>query len=116
MKLLTDEHIPPALTRGVKRALPEVDLLELRHTGLLGTPDPQVLAYAAGEERILITRDVRTVPNYAFERIQRGEVMPGVFIWRRGASLGPVLEDLLLILQVSDGSEWVDQVIYLPFI
>lgn len=116
MKFLTDEHIAPALVRGLRRVLPEVDILELRLTDpfLKGRPDPEVLDYAAQEGRILVTRDVSTVPDYAYARVQRGEAMPGVFIWRRRASLGEVMEDLLLMVRASDAEEWVDRVVYLP--
>ena len=114
MKFLTDEHIPPALARGLKRLLPEVDVLELRHTELLGAEDPEVLSFAADEGRILITRDVSTIPDFAYERVADDQVMPGVFIWRRKASLGAVLEDLVLIVEASGAKEWSSQVIYLP--
>lgn len=69
MKFPTDEHIPPALARGLKRAVPEADVLELRHTDLLGKTDPEVLAFAAAENRVFITQDVSTLPDFAFERV-----------------------------------------------
>lgn len=106
LKFLTDEHIPPALARGLRRALPDVNVLELRDTKLLGQPDPVVLAWAAEHERILITRDVHTVPDYAWERVQEDMVMPGVFIWRREASLHDGLEALVLVIQASQAAEW----------
>lgn len=115
MKLLTDEHVPPALTRGLRRALDEVDVLELRHTDLLGADDSEVLDFAAQKGRILITRDASTVPDFAFERLNQGKVMPGVFIWRRRAALGAVLDDLILVVQASEAEEWRDKVVYLPF-
>ncbi len=46
MKFLTDEHIPPALVRGLLRAIPALDVLELRRTDFLGRSDPEVLALA----------------------------------------------------------------------
>ena len=116
MKFLTDEHIPPALVRGLLRALPGLDVLELRHTDLLGRSDPEVLAFAATEGRLFLTRDVSTVPDVAFARIERGEVMPGVFLWRRKASLGEVLADLMLIARASEADEWAGRVIYLPLL
>ena len=77
MKFLTDEHVSPTLARGLRRALPEVDILELRHTDLLGKTDPEVLDFAAAENRILITQDVSTLPDFAFERVVEGKSMPG---------------------------------------
>lgn len=114
MRLLTDEHVPPALARGLRRVLGEVDVLELRHTDLLGAGDPEVLDFAAREGRILITRDASTVPDFAFERLDQGKAMPGVFIWRRRAALGAVLDDLILVVQVSEAEEWQGRIVYLP--
>ena len=114
MRFLTDEHVSPALVRGLKRSLPETDVLELRHTDLLGATDPEVLDFAASQSRILITRDISTVPDFAFERVREARAMPGVFIWRRKASLGDVLADLVLVVQASEADEWANRVIYLP--
>ena len=115
MRFLTDEHVPPALVRGLKRSLPGTDILELRHTDLLGATDPDVLEFAASQSRILITRDISTVPDFAFERVLEGKAMPGVFIWRRKVSLGDVLADLVLIVQASEADEWTNRVVYLHF-
>ena len=115
MKFLTDEHVPPGLARGLTRSLPNIDILELRHTHLLGASDPEVLDFAAAENRILITRDVSTMSDFAFERVREAKMMPGVFVWRRKASLGAVLEDLVLIVRASKADEWVNRMVYLPF-
>ena len=115
MKFLTDEHVPPALARGLRHALRKVDVLELRHTDLLGAGDPQVLEFSAREGRILITQDTSTIPDFAFGRMRQGELLPGVFIWRRRAALGAVLDDLVLTVQASEAEEWRDRVVYLPF-
>lgn len=105
MKLLTDEHIPPALARGLRRALGDIDVLELRNTNLLGAGDPEVLDFTAREGRILVTRDASTILAVTFARLEQGKTMPGIFIWRRSAALGPVLQDLVLVLQTSEAEE-----------
>ena len=40
--------------------------------------------------------------------------MPGIFTWRR-ATLGVVLEDLILTLQASEAEERQGRIVYLPF-
>ncbi|MBS3968142.1 MAG: DUF5615 family PIN-like protein [Truepera sp.] len=114
MKFLTDEHIPPALVRGLLRERPDLDITEVRKTELVGKPDPLILERAAAEGRILITRDVSTMPDYAYARVKAGLPMPGVFIWQRKASIGEVLESLLLLTAASQEEEWDQQVIYIP--
>jgi predicted nuclease of predicted toxin-antitoxin system len=46
--------------------------------GLSGKDDPTVLAWAASENRILLTHDVATITRFAYDRIVRGLPMPGV--------------------------------------
>lgn len=41
--------------------------------------------------------------------------MPGVFIVDDLASIGTVVEDLLLIIECSQQEEWLDRIVYLPF-
>jgi hypothetical protein len=38
-----------------------------------------VLDWAAQENRILLTHDITTITRYAYERVQNGQGMPGVF-------------------------------------
>jgi hypothetical protein len=44
------------------------------------TPDPDILEWAAGEGRVLLSHDVSTVPPVAYQRVGDGKPMPGVFI------------------------------------
>jgi hypothetical protein len=74
-----------------------------------------VLELAAREERIILTHDVNTLPGFAFDRVKRGQRMPGVFEVLSGAPFAQVLEDLLLLAQCSLEGEWEGQVIYIPF-
>jgi hypothetical protein len=48
-----------------------------KDVGLLGKDDPIILAWAAEENRVLLTHDVATITNYAYERITQGQPMPG---------------------------------------
>jgi predicted nuclease of predicted toxin-antitoxin system len=91
-----------------------LDVVEARKAGLLGIPDPELLEWAASQDRILVTRDMPTMPDFAHARVVAGLPMPGVFILRRGASIGAAIESLLLV-PASRAEEWVNRVIYLPF-
>jgi len=44
-----------------------------------------------------------------------GAHVPGVFIVDDLASIGECVEDLLLVAECSQESEWRDRIIYLPF-
>jgi predicted nuclease of predicted toxin-antitoxin system len=94
MKFLTDEHISLALVRGLLRRLPELDIVALRDTELLGKDDPALLEWAATQGRIVLTREVSTLPDFAYERMEAQLPMSGVFVLRRQAFMTQLIEDL----------------------
>jgi hypothetical protein len=53
--------------------------------------------------------------RFAIERITRGEPMAGVFfVHQESAAFSTIFNDLLLLDECSDTSEWYDQILYLP--
>ena len=52
--------------------------------------------------------------HYAYERVQEGKPMPGVFEVNRNLPIGRVIDDLLLLVEYSLDGEWEGQVRYLP--
>lgn len=77
-------------------------------------PDPRVLAWAASEERILLTHDRQTMRRFAYERVLNGERMPGVLLLLWPYSIGAVIDELEAVAGASLEGEWEDQVRYLP--
>lgn len=71
-RLLADENFDENIVRGLRRRLPEVDVVRVQSVGLKGADDPTVLEWAATEGRVLVTHDVRTVTRYAWERVDHG--------------------------------------------
>ncbi|WP_257236970.1 hypothetical protein [Nostoc sp. 'Peltigera malacea cyanobiont' DB3992] len=52
------------------------------------TDDRVILEWAAQQGRVLLTHDVETITRYAYERVQAGLAMPGVFEISRSVSVG----------------------------
>jgi hypothetical protein len=73
-----------------------------------------VLAWAASEGRIILTRDVNTLIGFAWDRVRAGQPMPGVFATWDDAPVGRVIDDLLLLSECSDLPDWDGQLRYLP--
>ena len=63
---------------------------------------------------MLLTHDVSTMTRYAYERVQDGLPMPGVFEVSRKVPIGRAIEDILLLAEHSFPGEWEGQVRYLP--
>lgn len=88
--------------------------MRLQDAGLSGADDPAVVAWAAQEGRVLRTHDVSTITRYAYERVQEGEPMPGVFEVSRDLPIGRAIAEMLLLATCSLAGEWEGQVRYLP--
>jgi len=114
LRLAADENFNNNIIRGVLRRQPDADIVRVQDVGLSGADDPSILAWAAQENRILLTHDVNTITKYAYERLEQGASMPGVFEIPRTAAIGPIIEDIVLLLTGSVQGEWDGQIIYLP--
>ena len=114
MKLLADENFDNTIIRGLLRRDPNIDIVRVQDVGLSGDDDPTILAWAAQEGRVLLTHDVATITRYAYERVTKGQSMPGVIEVSLDAPIGWVIEDMLLVLECSLEGELEGQVQYLP--
>jgi hypothetical protein len=110
----TDENFNNNILRGLLRRNPGLDIVRIQDVGLTGSDDVTLLGWAAREGRILLTHHVKTMVGFAFERVDSGQPMPGIFEVDCDAPLGLVLEDLTLLVECSMDEEWERQVIYLP--
>lgn len=114
LKLAADENFNNGIVRGLLRRNPTLDIVRVQDVGLSGADDAAVLAWAATEGRVLLTHDVTTMTRYAYERVARGEPLPGVFEVARTVPIGVAIEDILLLAESSFEGEWAGQVRYLP--
>ncbi|MDB9313574.1 DUF5615 family PIN-like protein [Spirulina sp. CS-785/01] len=78
IKLFADENLDNTIIRGLLRQYPNVDIVRVQDIGLSGEDDPTILAWAAQEERVLLTHDVATITGFAYERLTNNLSMPGV--------------------------------------
>lgn len=114
LRLVSDENFNNNIVRGILRQKREVDIVRVQDVGLSGADDRTVLAWAAEQDRVLLTHDVNTITKYASERIEAGQAMPGIFEVNRTVPIGPVIEDIVLLVECSMEKEWEGQIIYLP--
>src|ERR1700730_18676658 len=54
---LTDEDFDGRLTSALLARVPGLDLVRVQDVGLMHTPDPDILAWAATEGRMVLTHD-----------------------------------------------------------
>ena len=113
LRLLADENFNGDIVRALLLRQPDLDIVRVQDVGLAGAGDPDILAWAAANDRIILTHDRATLPDYAYERLAAGEKLPGVFVNDR-FPVGDATRAILLIIAVSEQPEWSDRVVYLP--
>lgn len=79
-----------------------------------GVADPVLLDFAAKENRVLVSHDLRTIPKHAYERVRAGLPLPGVIVVPDELPVGNVIADLTLIVERATRAEMESVVLYLP--
>ena len=114
LRLLSEENFNGDMVRGLLLRRPDLDLNRVQEVGLEEADDPAILAWAATHNRIVLTHDRATMPDFAYARVVAGQSMPGVFIVHDRMAVGQAVEQLVLMAGCSDQGEWAGLVVYLP--
>ena len=114
LRLVTDENFNGDIVRGLLRRHPELELVRVQDVGLMETPDPDILEWAASQGRVLVSHDVSTVPRAAYQRVGDGKPMPGVFIIPDRMPIGQAIDESLFLSMDAEPDEWKNQVLFLP--
>jgi predicted nuclease of predicted toxin-antitoxin system len=115
LRLASDADFNGILFRALLRRQPDLDLVRVQDVGLRTAADPDILDWAASENRILLTHDRDSMPGFAYDRVRAGLPLPGVFVIRnRPEHIGEMVDDILLVALCSSQEEWKDRVVFLP--
>ncbi|WP_414755681.1 DUF5615 family PIN-like protein [Anabaena sp. CCY 9910] len=114
LSLLSDENFNGDIIRGLFLRQPNIDLLRVQDVGLREIDDPAILAWAVINQRILLTHDRATMPDFAYNRLVRGESMAGMFVVNDRMPIRQAIDELLLLIDFSEQAEWQGIVLYLP--
>jgi hypothetical protein len=114
VRLAADENLNGAITRGVLRLNPAIDFVRIQDVGLSGITDPELLEWAAAENRVVISQDVTTLRKFAEDRVRAGLPMPGLIEVAEHLPIRAAIDDLLLIAECGVEGEFEGKVIFLP--
>jgi hypothetical protein len=115
LRILIDQDFDQDILRGIIRRVPTINALTAYEVGLSAAPDPQLLAWAAENKRVVLTHDRKTMPHHAASRMAAGAKMAGVIIVPRRLPIGQVIDELEMIVTCSSDDEWENIIKYLPF-
>jgi Domain of unknown function (DUF5615) len=114
LRLLADENFNGDIVRGLLLRQPNLDLVRVQDVGLAGVGDRGILTWAAENDRILLTYDRASMPSCACEQIAAGRAMPGIFIFDDRLPIGRAIQEILLMVECSEQTEWTGRTVYLP--
>jgi hypothetical protein len=114
IRFAADEDLDNHIVRGLRHHRPEIDVVRVQDAEVVGAPDEDVLAWAAREGRVLLSHDASTMTAASYARIARGEPMTGLIIVPQWLAIGSAIEDIILIADCSDETDWAGQVRFLP--
>jgi predicted nuclease of predicted toxin-antitoxin system len=114
IRFQADADLKQAIVTGTIRRQPSIDFQSANAAGLEGKKDPEVLAIAAQESRVLVTHDRKTMPA-EFGKFIESQTSSGVLILSQNMSVSEAIEALILIWEASSAEEWINQIMSIPF-
>lgn len=113
VRFQADADFNQIIVSAVVRRSPQIDFRTATAAGLAGLPDAEVLTIAAREERVLVTHDRSTMPDY-FREFIRSQSSPGLIVVPQSLSIREVADTLILIWTATAADEWTNRIVYLP--
>ena len=113
IRFLADANFNQKIVAGLLPREPQIDFELPQNVIPEKMEDPQVLELSAARGRIIVTHDVRTMPDH-FSDFLTDRPCRGMVLVPKKMAIGAAIEDLLLIWQVSEAEEWIDQMRRLP--
>lgn len=115
---LVDECLPSSVDRGLSRRVPDASVLRVvgeEDTPSIGADDQALPRFCEQQQRLLPTADRSTMSEEVEAYRAQGNRIWGVLVVRPGASLNKLLDELEVVVHVSEAEEWIDQYEFVPF-
>jgi len=109
-----DENLNAKIVAGLLRREPSLDFQSAKAARLIGLSDPEALAIAAQDNRILVSHDRETLPDH-FSRFIEKSTSAGLLIVSQKLDIGAAIEQILLVWTATEAEEWINRIGYLPF-
>jgi uncharacterized protein with PIN domain len=106
VKFYMDEHVHPAITRGLR--LRGIDVLTAQDAHMLGATDEEHLMLATSSSRVIFTNDDDFLKLHS-----AGIEHAGIAFAHQRASIGRVVRALTLIHEILSAEEMVNRVEFL---
>jgi len=115
LRFLTDQNFDQDITRGLVARAPNLDIITAFNAKVSGYEDSDLLRWTAEHNRILITHDKKTIPDFVRELVSAGLTLPGVILVIKSVSIGRLIDDLEITILCGKAEDFRNDVFYLPF-
>jgi hypothetical protein len=113
MRFLADENFHNDILKGLRKRIPNLDIIRVQDTEMYMSDDVSLLAWAAQEGRILITHDIKTMPRHVYQRVREGLAMPGVIELADDVGIGDAIEELTIMILTGFPADFENQIHYI---
>jgi Domain of unknown function (DUF5615) len=114
LRFQADNDLKFAIVKAVRQREPAIDFASSQESGLDGLSDPELLDRAAGDGRVLVSHDHRTMLDHFRRHLTLGKSSPGLLVVSQRASIGDVVDALVVLWAVADPAQLRDQAYHLP--
>ena len=94
IRFLADESFDGGVITGVRSKYPHVDILTANEVGLGATPDLEILQWATRNERVVLSRDVKTMKADAVGMILQNRPPTGLLLADDRMSRGAIIDQI----------------------
>jgi hypothetical protein len=120
LKLLLDEHISPAVAKGLCRRIPALvihSMVDWEGGNFLGQQDSVCLQGALVQGLTLVTYDRRTIPHLLKQWMEEGHSHAGViFVDEKTITpedIGGLVKALAILVRQTGTWDWKDRILFL---
>lgn len=121
LNFLFDENVPRKVLDAVRRhnsftpAYP-LDAIAVGESWAppFGTLDPEILKWIEVEGRLLVTRDIRSMPIHLEDHLANGGDVPGILEIRPGTTIPKILDALQLVAHAGLADDFKNRIVFVP--
>ena len=116
VRFLIDESLRLSVVAALRRVEPAIDVHRVGQADMprFAASDPDLLAFCAKSERMLVSLDRATMPVHVATYQAAGGHTWGVLLVTRRCSFRQLLDALVLLWSASEAEDWRDTIHFLP--
>lgn len=115
LRLFFDHDINYDIIKGLIKKIPNLDFTTPNKLGNSDETDENHLAWAWENKRVIVSHDVNTMTDAAKQRLKNGESIFGLILVSQSMPIGDVINELELIIQISEENDFENSVEWLPY-